>query len=384
MIVRPLLLSILILGVALAGCTQGPPAPGTPRESAACDVAQLDLNPARTLVKPMGTVTVLTHDSFTMSESLVSDFENETGLGLEVVKLGDAGEALNKAILQKDAPLGDVLFGVDNNLIHRARENGVFQPYTAVGAAEIPTRFLEPFCTGTTLDAMPVDYGYVMLNYDPAWFEENGIAPPARLEDLASPQYAKLTVVENPYTSSPGFAFLLATVSHFGVDDDYDYQDFWRAFRENGGKATSGWEQAYGSEFTQGWDTAGALDRPIVLSYSTSPAYNPMMGYTENATSANLDLEGAAWLQVESVGLLRNAENPEAGKAFIDFLLSKRFQDEVPMLFSTYPVRPDATLPEAYALYAPEPADPAELAASDAERSRDAWLAGWRQATGQA
>lgn len=384
MLARPLLLALLVLAAALAGCAQGPPAPATPRESVACDSDRLDLDPARADTVPAGKVTLLTHDSFTMSTSLLSDFRNETGLELEIVKLGDAGEALNKAILQKEAPIGDALFGVDDNLIHRARANDLFQPYVPVGAGDIPMRFLEPFCSGATLHATPVDYGYVMLNHDPAWFEQNGLAPPATLEDLAKPDHARLTVVQNPYTSSPGLAFLLATVAHFGTDDEYDYQDFWRGYVENGGKVTSGWEQAYGSEFTQGWDEAGALDRPIVLSYSTSPAYNPMMGYSENATSANLDLEGAAWLQVESVGILKNAKNPEGARALIDFLVSKRFQEEVPFLFATYPVVANVTVPEAYDLYAPEPERPMTLPAAEIEANRNEWLAGWREATGQA
>ena len=389
----PFLLAPLLLAVALAGCALDAPQPagGAPPTSATAaapdargcmEQVRANLTAARAAPGGAGEVVLLTHDSFTVPEGQLSDFTNATGHRVRVVKMGDAGEALNKAILTKDAPVGDVLFGVDNALIHRAREHGLFQPYASPNLTGVDDRFAAPFCHDGRMLATPVDYGYVQPNYDTAWFEQNAVALPTDLRDLASPTYAKLTVVQNPHTSSPGFAFLLATVDRFGVEGNYTYQDFWRDYRQNGGRVSPGWEQAYGSDFTQGYDEDGARDRPIVVSYSTSPAYTPMNGWGP-ATTANLDLPKGAWFQVEAAGILANARNPEGARLLLDHMLSPRFQEDAAFGMVVYPVHRDAQAPEAYAEHAPEPAQPATLPSERIERDRDAWLRGWSQATGQ-
>ena len=391
--VHPLLVVSLLVFSLAAGCTQGPPAPGTPRgdasgdapgASAGCmDAVRASLNATAEPRRGSGDVTLLTHDSFSVDRSLFADFTNQTGWTVRVVEMGDAGEALNKAILQKDAPLGDVLFGVDNALIHRAAEAGLFQPYASPNLTGVDDRFAAPFCQDGGMLATPIDYGYVQLNYDPAWFEQRGVPLPETLRDVANETYAPLTVVENPHTSSPGFAFLLATVDAFGAEGNDSYQAFWRDFARNGGRVAPGWEEAYGEDFTQGWSDEGARDRPIVVSYSTSPAFNPMMGYTEGATSANLDLPKGAWFQVEAAGILRNAKNAEGAKALVDFMLGPRFQESAVSNMVVYPVHEDAEPPAEYARYAPEPSEPASLPAARIDANRDAWLRGWSQATGQ-
>lgn len=393
------LLLSLLPSLLLAGCAQDAPHPATGAPAGGTPAAT-PTAPAGSLVACMaqvrlalpnasaprhgsGEVVILAHDSFSVSKGLFSDFTNQTGYAVRVVKMGDAGEALNKALLSKDAPVGDVLFGVDNALVHRAKAENLFQPYASPNLTGVEDRFAAPFCADGQMLATPVDYGYVELNADGAWFKEHNLSLPRDLRDLATPTYAKLTVVENPRTSSPGFAFLLATVDRFGTTGNYTYQDFWRELKQNGGKVAPGWEQAYGEDFTQGWSEEGARDRPIVVSYSTSPAFNPMNDYTENATSENLDLPKAAWFQVESVGVLRNAKNPEGAKALVDYMLGRGFQEDAAFTMVVYPVHRDAKAPEEYALYAPEPKQPASLTPEAVDQGRDAWLKGWTQATGQ-
>jgi thiamine transport system substrate-binding protein len=223
----------------------------------------------------------------------------------------------------------------------------------------------------------------VQFNHDLAWFEERGLPLPVRLQDLANATYAPLTVVQNPGTSSPGFALLLATVDAFGTEGAYTYQSWWRDFARNGGKVVAGWEQAYGDEFTQGWTEGAARDRPIVLSYSTSPAYAPMNGWADEATTANLDLPKAAWHQIEAAGILRNARNPEGAKALLDYLLDPAFQENASFSMVVYPVHEDAKVPEAYGKYATEPSEPASLDPARIDAERESWLAGWREVTGQ-
>lgn len=396
---RPVLLApLLLLASAFAGCvvdepadaptTTSPVAGATPTTAtppglapSTCQSLLPDPAPRRGSGE---TVTLLTHDSFAMPEALEAAFEETSGYDLRLLPLGDAGEALSKAIVSKDAPLGDAFFGVDETLVLRARDAGLFAPYTSAAAVGLEARFTAPFCREGGLDVTPVSYGYVALNVDPAWFAEHGVAMPTDVAQLADAPYAPLTVVENPYTSSPGMAFLLATVSRFGGDATPELVAFWQDFVAHGGKVANGWEEAYGSDFTQGWDESGARDRPIVVSYTTSPAYNPMMGYTENATSANLDLPNASWRQTEAIGVLAGAKNPEGAKALVDFLLSRAFQDAVATTFVTYPVMEGASVPPEYERYAGEPEAPATLDARLVETKRDAWLEAWREATGAA
>lgn len=386
-------LALLLASVALAGCAQDAPHPATgttPTTSAAQSLTGAAcVQAARAAYDPApasgtGEVTLMTHDSFTVDEPQIQAFTDRTGYTVRVVKAGDAGEALNKAILQKDAPLADAFFGVDNALIHRAKAAGLFQPYASRHLADVPDRFLEPFCQDGRILATPVDHGYVQLNHDIPWFEARGLALPKDLKDVANETYAPLTVVENPGTSSPGFAFLLATIDRFGAEGDYTYKTWWSDFVRNGGKVVSGWEQAYGDEFTQGWTEGAALDRPLVVSYSTSPAYAPMNGWAETATTGNVELAKGAWHQIEAAGVLRNAKDPVAAKALLDHLLDPAFQENASFTMVVYPVHEDARTPEAYALYATEPKAPASLPAERIDAERDAWLAGWRQATGQA
>src|SRR5687767_9089797 len=172
------------------------------------------------------TLTVMTHDSFDMSEELLREFEAANNATVQILKSGDTGEALGKAILAKGQPLGDVFYGVDNTFLSRALEEAIFEPYAAPALADIPAAFKLDPANG----ALPVDYGDVCLNYDKGYFATNNVPPPAALEDLSLPAYRDLLVVENPATSSPGLAFLLATIGHFGEDG---YLDYWQALRDN-------------------------------------------------------------------------------------------------------------------------------------------------------
>jgi thiamine transport system substrate-binding protein len=328
-----------------------------------------------------GTVTLLTYTAYGVPPSGFSDFTNLTGWKVAVVTTGDAGEALNKAILTKDQPVADVMFGVDNALIARAAGAGVFAPYASPNLSGVPDDLRAPFCVGGQMLATPLDHGYVDLNYDPAWFANRSMPLPHALKDLANRTYAPLVVTENPYTASTGLAFLLSTVAAFGDSGSYTYKDFWSDFVKNGGKVDTDWDTAYGKDFTQGYDTTGALDRPIVVSYSTSPAYNPMNGYG-NATSAVLDLPLSAWHQVEAGGVLVNAKQPDGAEALLDWMLSRPFQETSAFDQVMYPTLSDAKAPDAYAQDAPVPHQPATLTTAQIEAGRDAWLQGWRGATG--
>ncbi|MCB1281458.1 MAG: thiamine ABC transporter substrate-binding protein, partial [Salinibacterium sp.] len=255
---RFLIYVILALCLPLAAC-QGQaeaPAKTTSETSAAVEEVAAEAEPAG---EP-AVITLMSHDSFNVSEAVLAEFEAAHNATIELLPSGDAGAALNQAILSKNNPLADVFFGVDNTFLSRALNEGIFEPYSSPLLADIPADLqLDP-----EHRLLPVDFGDVCLNYDKAWFAEQGLEPPADLAALADPAYQGLTVVQNPATSSPGLAFLLATIGTFGEEG---YQAYWQSLRENDVLVTNGWEDAYWGQFS------GASDgeRPIVVSYASSP-----------------------------------------------------------------------------------------------------------------
>ena len=316
------------------------------------------------------TIVLATHDSFSVSEEVLAQFEAETGATVQVLTLGDAGAALNKMILSKDAPLADLFFGVDNTFLSRALAADIFAPYAAPAVAELdPALLLDP-----EYRLLPVDFGYINLNADAAYLADRGLALPTTLEDLAKPEYAGLLVVENPATSSPGLAFLLATVAHFGEDG---YLDFWQALRENDVLISDGWSEAYFEHFTVG--SAGAGDRPLVVSYTTSPPADVLYatdGRTEPA-SVNINPANGTFRQIEYVGIVQGTAQRELAEALVDFMLSPAFQADLPLQMFVYPVLPGTELPELFRQFAETPDDPATIDPAAIEANREAWIEAW-------
>ncbi len=320
------------------------------------------------------TLTVATHDSFNLSADLLDQFEAEHNADLQFLQLGDAGELVNQLVLSADAPLADVAFGVDNTFLSRALNADIFEPYASALLDDIPDDF--------QLDAknrlLPADYGFVNLNADAAWFAERNLPLPQTLDDLAQPDYASALVVQNPATSSPGLAFLLATVSYFGEEG---YLDFWQTLRDNGVLVVDGWSDAYYTYFTVGSGNEG--ERPLVVSYSTSPPADVLYatdGRTEPA-SVNISPPTGTFRQIEFVGILRNTNRTEAQNAlardFIDFMLSQPVQEDIPLQMFVYPANENAALPELFEQFATVPDEPASLAPEAIEANREEWIQAW-------
>lgn len=307
-------------------------------------------------------VRLVTHESFYLSEGTLEAFEQEHNAKVVLVQLGDAGAMVNQSILSANNPLGDVMFGVDNTFLTRALNEDIFEPYDSPNLSQVADSFkLDPEHRVT-----PIDYGDVCLNYDKAYFEEAGIAPPASLEDLTKPDYKDLTVTENPASSSPGLAFLLATVAHFGEDG---WQQYWSDLRDNGLLVSDGWSDAYFGHFTAGSEDG---TYPIVVSYASSPAAS------EGAT-ASLLADGSCFRQIEFAGLLKNGQNQALAEALIDFMLTPTFQEDVPPNMYVFPVIDGATLPEEFTNYAQIPEVPAEVEPSFIEENRESLIEEWTE-----
>ncbi|NWK78957.1 thiamine ABC transporter substrate binding subunit [Aquitalea sp. LB_tupeE] len=269
---------------------------------------------------------VLTHSSFAVSKPLLAEFEKQNGVKLSIIKAGDAGEMVNKLILTRANPIADVVYGIDNTLIGKAAAADVLLPMTDKGAAvSLP-------------GAVSIDYGYVTLNYDKAWFAKKQLPLPKTLDDLTRPAYKDLLVVENPATSSPGLAFLLSTISAMG---ETKAMAFWGKLRDNGVKVSKGWTEAYYTDFSR---NGGA--RPIVVSYATSPAAEVFYSKEKLTASptGNLLLPGAVFQQVEGAALVKGGKEAALARKFVEFLRSDAVQKDIPTTMWMYPVQPGIAL----------------------------------------
>lgn len=311
-------------------------------------------------------VVLVTHESFHLPEELVAAWEEETGYRLETRAAGDAGVLTNKLVLTVDDPTGDVAFGVDNTFASRALAAGVF----ADSDVELPTGAEAYTLPGDDEGALvPVDNGGVCVNIDTTWFAEHGVPEPVTLEDLAKPAYRDLLVVPGATTSSPGMAFLLTTIAAFGEE----WPAYWERLIANGAKIVDGWEDAYTVDFTQG---GGNGDRPIVVSYDSSPAFTVADG--TSTTKALLD---TCFTQVEYAGVLAGAANPDGAAALVEWLVSPQVQAALPESMYVFPVASDAELPAEWAQFAPRPTEPWQVDPADIDAHRDEWLRQWSDVT---
>ncbi|MFG2864594.1 thiamine ABC transporter substrate binding subunit [Streptomyces sioyaensis] len=317
------------------------------------------------------TVTLVSHDSFNVSKSVLTAFEKQSGYKVRVLKGGDAGKAVNQAILSKDNPQGDVFFGIDNTLLSRGLDEDLFSPYEAKGLGHVPA--------GLQLDkarhrVTPLDYGDICVNYDRGYFARHKIAPPKTFDDLIKPRYKGLLVTENSATSSPGLAFQLATVAAYGKDG---WQDYWKKLKANGVEVVDGWEQAYNQRFSGSAASKGKGDKPLVVSYASSPPAEVLGKKPAPKEAPTGVATGTCFRQIEFGGLLKGAKNEKGGKALLDFLLSRQFQEDEPLQMFVNPARADAKVPEVFTKYGATIGKPATLAPETITKNREQWIKQW-------
>jgi len=313
-------------------------------------------------------VVLVTHDSFAVSKPVLRAFERETGLKVRILQSGDAGAALNRALLSAGDPEGDVFFGVDSNLLSRALGQGLFEPYESPELARVDPRYVLDEGHRVT----PVDHGEVCLNVDRGWFVSRGLAPPRSFDDLTESRYRGLLVVENPATSTPGLAFLLATIARYGEDG---WQAYWRDLRASDVLVVDGWEEAYTAQFSGASGSKGK--RPIVVSYASSPPAEVIFAGKPLQEAPTAVVESTCFRQVEFAGILQGARNEEGAKKLIDFMLSPAFQRDIPLSMFVFPVREGVALPPAFAKWAVVPERPLELPPAEIGRNRDRWIREW-------
>lgn len=314
-------------------------------------------------------VTLVAHDSFALPEEVLAAFTEQTGCTVTVSAQGDAGEMVNKLVLTKDSPLGDVVFGVDNTFASRVLTEGVA---ASSGLAAVPGAEALDLPEGSDR-LTPIDFGDVCINIDDAWFATEKVAPPTTLDDLTKPAYKGLFVTPSATTSSPGLSFLLATIAAKGDA----WPQYWKDLMANDVKLASGWTDAYTVDFTAGGGKDGT--RPIVLSYASSIPFTIDKTTGKPTTSALLD---TCFRQVEYAGVLSGAKHPEAGAAFVRFLQSPAVQAAIPDSMYMFPADPATELPADWAEHAKVAEKPLTVPPADIEANRIAWLDEWSTITG--
>ena len=315
------------------------------------------------------TLTVMTHDSFAISDEVLATFEEENNVSVTFVRSGDTGSAVNSAVLAAGKPFADVFYGVDNTFLSRALEEDIFEPYQSPMLAGIP----QEFQMDTQYRALPVDYGDICLNYDLAYFAENDLPVPAHLDDLLKPEYASLLAVPNPASSSPGLGFLFATLGFYGGKG---YLDYWAGLVANDVKVVNDWETVYYTEFSR-WGG----ERPIVVSYASSPPFEVLFSeepITEPPTGV-LTYDRSCFRQIEFVGILKGTENRDLAEKWVDFMLSTTFQEDLPLQMYVFPVNPDAELDQVFLDYLAIPANPVILDPQMIADYREEWISRWRE-----
>jgi thiamine transport system substrate-binding protein len=293
-------------------------------------------------------VVLVAYDAFTPQEGIFDTFTAETGVKVRIVTAGDTGTMVSKAILTAGKPEGDVMWGVDNTFLSRAKNAKLLESYE------------------------PVDEGDICVNYDKKWFASRNIEPPESFEDLADPDFARLLVTQDPTASSPGLGFLLATIAYFGENN---WQNFWKELVDNDVKIVSDWTTAYTIEFS---GSSGKGKYPLVVSYGSSPPAEVVFSATPLTEPPTAVIESTCFRQTEYVGILRGTPHRDAAQNLVDYLLDTPFQESMPLSLFVFPTNTQATLPKVFADFAVRPTTPLTVEPDEIEKNRDTWLDAWR------
>lgn len=347
----------LVTAVALASCTSALPAKSgeaSPSKSAASG----------------GTVTLVAYDSFGLADETLQAFTKETGYEVKVVKNGDGVELTNRLVLTKDAPLGDAVFGLDNNTVEDALKAGTLADFSEKLAPSVEK------LRGDSKQLVPVDQGEVCVNYDIAYFDEKGLEPPATFDDLTDAKYKNLTVVEDPRSSTPGLAFMLGTVNFKGENG---WLDYWKALKANGAKVAASWDDAFNADFTAGGNESGSAAYPIMVSYASSPAW----AVNEAGDASTIgNVPATCYTQIEYAGVLKNAKNPEGAAALVKFLTEEVAQKDLTENNYMYPVLDSVKLPEPLAKFGAPSGKATSLDSAKVSENREAWVRAWAEIMG--
>lgn len=312
-------------------------------------------------------LTLVAHDSFAdaVTDETFQAFTDETGIEVDVLAAGDAGGMVTQAALTAGNPIADVMFGVDDTFLSRALDENLFTSHTSELIGNVP----DSLKVGPENLVTPISYGDVCINYDKEWFATTQLHVPTRLDDLRVNVYAGAMVVEHPATSSPGLAFMLATIDEFGEEG---WLDFWSDLKAGGVAVAPDWNSAYYGDFTR-----YGGDRSLVVSYASSPPAEVIFAEDALDEAPTGVIEAGCYRQIEFAGVLDGTEYPEAAGDLIDFMLSVEFQETIPLNWFVFPANTDADLPQEFIDHTVIPETPAQLDPAYIAENRETWIQQW-------
>ncbi|MHA2363228.1 MAG: thiamine ABC transporter substrate-binding protein [Candidatus Hodarchaeales archaeon] len=280
-----------------------------------------------------------------------SEFSGIPKEKINMVLLGDANEIVTRLIIEKDSPQVDVVIGIDNALIHLIEDKDeVLEPYNPINIDQLDSNLIQNLDPEKYL--IPYDYGIISLYYQNQIINSttNPELTNLTLDLLLESDLLSKLIVENPIFSSPGLGFLLWTIAVYGDPElNFDgllgenWRNWWNKSR-NEVTITQSWGDAFNIFFTP------EEEKPIMVSYGTSPAYGYCQ-WQDDSSSAEVTYENNsanAWLQIEGLGLVKNAPHRENGKQFIDWFLSTNLQSELPEHQWMYPANTEAQPSECF------------------------------------
>lgn len=332
-----------------------------------------DASPDTTAAGPAA-LTMVVYDSFPIEDTSLNaalrEFERVSGNTVRLVVGGDAGTMASKAVLTAGNPEGDVMWGIDNTLLSRVLDADVFEPHVSSELDAIDPELTALVPNG---EMTPVDFGDVCINSDTEWFAARGIAPPTSLTDLLDEQYRDLLVVEDPASSSPGLAFMLATIAQFG---ETGWQQYWADLRDNGVEVVDSWTTAYYERFS---GSSGDGPRPLVVSYASSPPAEVIFADPPRTDAPTAVMAASCFRQVEFAGVLRGTEHPEQAAQLVDFLAGPAFQAEIALNLFVWPARTDVPPPQEFIDHSVVVDTPLTVAPADIAAHRDTWVDEWTE-----
>lgn len=368
---RASILMFLVLFTPLSGCLE----PVT-NSTEGCNVLE-------TTTSNSTTVRILTYDIAAFSQSMLDEFTNNTGYEVELIRADDAGGILEQMLQTQGAPQSDLAVGLDNTYLQTALDFCLLQPHSTAPPALDPSATL-PYDGAY---ALPFDQGDVCLNVDENGLNETERTFPVDLWELTGPEWNGKTSFPSPVTSSPGRAFMIATIDYFEHDDNQTTNafDWWAAMADNNARFTSGWTEAYEVHYSGGygeWTEGHIGDSILTVSYCHSPGVEAF--YSGNSThSTSITLERSTFHQVEYAGLTNGATNVNGANAFLDYLLSEEVNRNMPENNLMLSVLQEPTFPETdgYQWHTDTPAMNANVSMDRIAQNMDTWLNQWQTVT---
>jgi thiamine transport system substrate-binding protein len=288
-------------------------------------------NQQKSIKKSSQELTIYSYDSFVESWGLgpkiIPEFEKKFKCKVKLVGCGDAGQLLNKIIKEKENPTADVVVGIDNTYLEKALSENILQTFEPENLSNIKKSLL----FDKTSSLSPYDYGYFAFVYNSETIKN----PPVTFGEMQDPKWEKNFIFIDPRTSSVGNGLLLWSIAAFGENG---YGHFWKSMKQNILTTPASWGDAY-NMFLAG-------EAPIVLSYSTSPAY-----HIENDSTykykAFIPQEGG-FMQIEGCGIISKCKHPNLSKEFVNYMLSDQVQKFIPETQWMYPSNSNIKLPESF------------------------------------